>query len=69
MLELVCLYIERHEPSHPAPLLIRRAQRLMTKTFVEIVRDLMPDGLKQIETVAGVSMESTPDESAKSSSG
>jgi hypothetical protein len=41
----------------------------MTKTFVEIVRDLMPDGLKQIETVAGVSMESTPDESAKSSSG
>ena len=39
-LDLVCRYLERHEPSNPAPLFIRRAQRLMTKNFLEIVKDL-----------------------------
>lgn len=53
MLERVCDWIERHEPSHPAPLLIKRAQRLMTKSFIEIIRDLAPDGMSQIERLAG----------------
>ena len=53
ILDLVCSYLERHEPSNPAPLLIRRAQRLMTKNFVEIVRDLMPDSLSNLERLAG----------------
>jgi type VI secretion system protein ImpA len=52
-LDLVCQYFERYEPSHPAPLFIRRAQRLITKDFVEIVRDLIPDSIKQLETLAG----------------
>lgn len=50
----VCDWIERHEPSHPAPLLIRRAQRLMSKSFIDLVRDLAPDGLTQLERIAGV---------------
>ncbi|HUD33997.1 MAG TPA: type VI secretion system protein TssA [Variovorax sp.] len=50
----VCDWIERHEPSNPAPLLIRRAQRLMSKSFLDLVRDLAPDGLTQIEHIAGV---------------
>jgi len=49
----VCEWIERNEPSNPAPLLIRRAQRLMDKSFLEIVRDLAPDGLGQVERIAG----------------
>jgi type VI secretion system protein ImpA len=53
ILELVCNYLERHEPSNPAPLFIRRAQRLIKKTFLEIVRDLMPDSLSQLEKLAG----------------
>jgi len=53
MLDLVCAYVERHEPSNPAPLFIRRAQRLMTKNFVEIVKDLMPDSLSHLEQLAG----------------
>jgi type VI secretion system protein ImpA len=48
-----CDWIERNEPSHPAPLLIRRAQRLMTKSFVEIIRDLAPDGMGQVQMLAG----------------
>jgi type VI secretion system protein ImpA len=53
MLDLVCQYLERHEPTNPAPLFIRRAQRLMTKSFVEIVRDLLPDSLSNLERLAG----------------
>ena len=52
-LEKVCNWIERNEPSHPAPLLIRRAQRLMAKSFLEIIRDLMPEGLDSVEKLAG----------------
>lgn len=54
-LKRVCEWIERNEPSNPAPLLIRRAQRLMSKSFFEIIRDLVPDGLGEIEKIAGVS--------------
>jgi type VI secretion system protein ImpA len=50
-------WIERNEPSNPAPLLIRRAQRLMSKNFLEIIRDLMPDGLGQVEKLAGIANE------------
>ncbi len=52
-LERVCEWIERNEPSNPAPLLIRRAQRLMSKSFIDIIRDLAPDGLRQVEKLAG----------------
>ena len=52
-LERVCDWLERNEPSNPAPLLIRRAQRLMNKNFLEIVRDLAPEGVTQIELIAG----------------
>jgi type VI secretion system protein ImpA len=53
LLELVCKYMEQHEPSNPAPLFIRRAQRLIQMNFVEIVKDLMPDSLSQLERLAG----------------
>lgn len=52
-LERVCDWIERNEPSNPAPLLIRRAQRLMNKSFIEIMRDLAPSGVDQVELIAG----------------
>jgi type VI secretion system protein ImpA len=45
--------MEQHEPSNPAPLLIRRAQRLVQMNFLEIVKDLMPDSLSTIEKLAG----------------
>lgn len=57
MLEKACEWIERNEPSNPAPLLIRRAQRLMSKNFMEIIRDLIPDGIDQVTRIAGVTEE------------
>lgn len=52
-LDMICQYYARHEPSSPVPLLLRRAQRLVTKSFLDIVRDLVPDGVHQAETIRG----------------
>jgi type VI secretion-associated protein, ImpA family len=52
-LEDACVYLEQTEPSHPAPLLIRRAQRLMQMNFYDIVRDVAPAALPQLDVLAG----------------
>jgi type VI secretion system protein ImpA len=56
-LESVCDFLERTEPSHPAPLLIRRAARLLDLSFVDIIRDLAPDAAGQIENLGGLRRE------------
>ncbi|TPV24282.1 type VI secretion system protein TssA [Pantoea anthophila] len=53
MLEKVKLYFTQHEPSHPAPLMIDRVQRLIERDFLEIIRELAPDGVHQLETIFG----------------
>lgn len=53
LLESVCAFIERTEPTNPAPLLIRRARALMDKDFIAIMQDLAPDGLAQLRLIAG----------------
>lgn len=52
-LEKICRYFEIHEPSHPAPILLRRTQRLMTLDFYEIIRDLAPESLPRIDLLSG----------------
>ena len=54
LLDLVCQYYERSEPSSPLPLLIRRAQRLAEMSFLDILTDLAPDGLGQARMVTGI---------------
>lgn len=53
-LETICSFFERTEPGNPAPLFIRRAQRLLNKSFVDIIRELAPDSLNRIEDIAGI---------------
>ncbi|MFO0870448.1 MAG: type VI secretion system protein TssA [Pirellulales bacterium] len=53
-LEKVCLYFEKFEPSSPLPLLLRRAKRLSTKSFLEILKDISPDGLGQAAALGGI---------------
>jgi type VI secretion system protein ImpA len=53
LLDLVCQYYERCEPSSPLPLLIERARRLADKNFLDVLRDLAPDGLNQAKSIAG----------------
>ena len=52
-LEKMCRYFEVHEPSHPAPILLRRALRLLTLDFYEIIRDLVPEGLPRLDELSG----------------
>jgi type VI secretion system protein ImpA len=52
-LEKICQYYARNEPSSPLPLLLTRAKRLASKSFLEIVQDLTPDALAQIQALAG----------------
>jgi type VI secretion system protein ImpA len=53
LLDLVCEYYERYEPSSPLPMLLQRARGLVDKNFLEILRDLAPDGLTQAQTIVG----------------
>ncbi len=53
LLDLVLQFYERHEPSSPLPLLISRARRLADKSFIDILRDMAPDGVSQVQMIAG----------------
>ncbi|MCK8322717.1 type VI secretion system protein TssA, partial [Erwinia amylovora] len=53
MLEKVKQYFSQHEPSHPAPLMIERVHRMIELDFMDIIRDLAPDGVHQLETIFG----------------
>jgi type VI secretion system protein ImpA len=59
VLEQVCEYLEKVEPSNPAPLLIRRARRLLDLSFIDIMKDLAPDAFGQIEKLAGIEQEAS----------
>ncbi len=53
MLEKAKQYFAQHEPSHPAPLMIDRVQKLIELNFMDIIRDLAPDGVHQLENIFG----------------
>lgn len=52
-LDKLCAYYARYEPSSPLPILLQRCKRLVPMNFVDIVRELAPDGLGQVEVIAG----------------
>ena len=52
-MDAICAYLERNEPTNPAPLLIRRARRLMNMNFLDIVKSVSPDGINQVMFVVG----------------
>ena len=57
-LDRVIAYLEQAEPGNPAPLLIKRAQRLIGVSFLEIMSDLAPEALGSIENITGRSASS-----------
>lgn len=52
-IEKVCQYFDKYEPSSPVPLLLRRAQRLVSKNFLEVIKDVCPEVLEQIQMLGG----------------
>jgi type VI secretion system protein ImpA len=53
MLDKLCEYFDRNEPSSPVPILLRRAKRLINKSFLDIVRDMASNGVSQVEVLRG----------------
>ena len=52
-LNKVLEYYAAYEPSSPVPMLIRRAQRLVTMDFIDIIRDLSPTAIEQLRVIGG----------------
>jgi type VI secretion system protein ImpA len=53
MLDKLCEYYARAEPSSPVPLLLQRAKKLVPMNFMEIVQDLIPDAVATAEMYRG----------------
>jgi type VI secretion system protein ImpA len=54
MMDKISDYFQRNEPSSPVPLLMQRAKRLVSKNFMDILRDMAPDGVPQAENIGGI---------------
>ena len=57
-INLVCEYLERSEPTNPAQFLLRRAERLIEKNFLQLVRDLAPEAMAEVARIMGVDPDS-----------
>ena len=64
-IEKVCQYFDRNEPSSPVPLLLRRAQRLVSKNFTDVIADICPDAMSRVQLIGGAG--SSDSESEESS--
>lgn len=49
----LCQYYEKNEPSSPVPLLLRRAQRLVGKNFLDLLGELAPSGVSEMKVISG----------------
>ena len=53
-LDAVAQFFRQTEPSSPVPLFVERAKRLVAKSFLEVLEDMMPDSVAQARQVGGV---------------
>jgi type VI secretion system protein ImpA len=53
-LDAVATYFRTHEPSSPVPMFLERAKRLVSKSFIEVLADIAPDGLTQARLIGGI---------------
>jgi type VI secretion system protein ImpA len=53
-IDTISAYFRAQEPSSPVPLLLERAKRLVSKSFLEALEDIAPDGLSQARLIGGV---------------
>ncbi|MBP1852478.1 type VI secretion system protein TssA [Rhizobium halophytocola] len=46
-------YYARQEPSSPVPILLKRARRLVSADFLEIMKDMAPQGVENVALIGG----------------
>jgi len=54
MLDRICRYYADHEPSSPVPMILERTKRLVTMSFMDILKDLTPGGVQEFGVIAGI---------------
>ena len=52
-IDAICKYYATHEPSSPVPILLARCKRLVTMSFIEIVKEMVPEAMGQVTLIAG----------------
>ena len=53
VLEQIRAFYASNEPASPIPLLVRRIERMVPMTFLELMTDMAPDSLSQVNTIVG----------------
>lgn len=61
-IEKIVSYYTRTEPSSPVPILLDRAKALVGLSFKDIMKNLTPDGLRQLEMYIGSSGSDSSDD-------
>lgn len=55
-IDLVCSYLDAAEPTNPAPLLLRRARRLIDQkqSFLQVMQEFAPNAVPEVAKLMGV---------------
>ncbi|HWL56736.1 MAG TPA: type VI secretion system ImpA family N-terminal domain-containing protein [Paracoccus sp. (in: a-proteobacteria)] len=56
-LDLIIEFYQRSEPASPLPDLARRMRRMVPMTFLQLIEEIAPGGVKEFRSIAGVSSE------------
>ncbi len=57
-IDMVCEFLERTEPSNPAPLFLRRARQLVNHNFLQLMKELAPEAMAGVARSVGVDPDS-----------
>jgi type VI secretion system protein ImpA len=52
-IDAICAYYAAHEPSSPVPLLLQRGKRLATMSFMDILKDIVPESVANVQKITG----------------
>ena len=53
-IDMICDYLERAEPTNPAPLFLKRARHLIGQNFLQLLKALAPQALSEVAGMVGV---------------
>lgn len=53
-IDMVCDYLDQAEPASPAPLLLRRARKMINQNFLQLIQELAPSAVAEVAKVMGV---------------
>jgi type VI secretion system protein ImpA len=52
-IDAICAYYAKNEPSSPVPLLLQRSKRLVMMSFMDILKEMLPDSVQAVEKITG----------------